>query len=79
MLHQHWPDGFRPRRHDAGETPPLIIGAPSYPFIPVEGRGVYEIPVGPVHAGLIEPGHLRFFVVGETILRMKARLWRRGR
>src|SRR6185369_6802182 len=37
--------------------------------------GVYEIPVGPVHAGLIEPGHFRFSVVGETILKMKARLW----
>jgi len=36
---------------------------------------VYEIPVGPVHAGLIEPGHFRFWIVGETILRMKARLW----
>jgi Ni,Fe-hydrogenase III large subunit len=46
-----------------------------YPFVPVKGTGVYEIPVGPVHAGLIEPGHFRFWVVGETILRMKARLW----
>jgi Ni,Fe-hydrogenase III large subunit len=36
---------------------------------------VYEIPVGPVHAGLIEPGHFRFSVVGETVLRLKARLW----
>src|SRR5207244_2703693 len=41
----------------------------------VEGSGVYEIPVGPVHAGLIEPGHFRFSVVGETILKLKARLW----
>jgi Ni,Fe-hydrogenase III large subunit len=41
----------------------------------VEGPGVYEIPVGPVHAGLIEPGHFRFSVVGETILNLKARLW----
>ena len=41
----------------------------------MEGDGVYEIPVGPVHAGLIEPGHFRFSVVGETIVRMKARLW----
>ena len=39
------------------------------------GSGVYEIPVGPVHAGLIEPGHFRFSVVGETILKMTARLW----
>jgi Ni,Fe-hydrogenase III large subunit len=41
----------------------------------VEGAGIYEIPVGPVHAGVIEPGHFRFWVVGETIVRMKARLW----
>ena len=47
----------------------------SFPFLEVEGEGVYEIPVGPVHAGIIEPGHFRFSVVGETILRMKARLW----
>ncbi|NUL07279.1 nickel-dependent hydrogenase large subunit, partial [Streptomyces lunaelactis] len=46
-----------------------------YPFLEVEGDGVYEIPVGPVHAGLIEPGHFRFSVVGETILKLKARLW----
>jgi len=46
-----------------------------FPFVEVEGPGVYEIPVGPVHAGLIEPGHFRFSVVGETILKMKARLW----
>ena len=46
-----------------------------YPFLIVEGPGVYEIPVGPVHAGMIEPGHFRFSVVGETILKLKARLW----
>ena len=46
-----------------------------FPFLTVDGRGVYEIPVGPVHAGLIEPGHFRFSVVGESVLRLKARLW----
>src|SRR5207248_1398086 len=46
-----------------------------FPFVQVDGPGVYEIPVGPVHAGLIEPGHFRFSVVGETIISMKARLW----
>ena len=50
-------------------------GAEPFPFVKVDGPGVYEIPVGPVHAGLIEPGHFRFSVVGETILKMKARLW----
>jgi Ni,Fe-hydrogenase III large subunit/Ni,Fe-hydrogenase III component G len=75
VLHQHWPEGWHPMRRGAGAMPPMNPDAGSFPFIPVEGPGVYEIPVGPVHAGLIEPGHFRFFVVGETILRMKARLW----
>jgi Ni,Fe-hydrogenase III large subunit/Ni,Fe-hydrogenase III component G len=75
VLHQHWPDGWHPMRHDAGPPPPMQAGAGPFPFVKVNGPGVYEIPVGPVHAGLIEPGHFRFSVVGETILKMKARLW----
>ncbi len=75
VLHQHWPEGWHPMRRESGDPPPMVTGAGPYPFVPVEGTGVYEIPVGPVHAGLIEPGHFRFWVVGETILRMKARLW----
>jgi Ni,Fe-hydrogenase III large subunit len=62
-------------RHDAGDPPPMGDESRPFPFLEVEGQGVYEIPVGPVHAGLIEPGHFRFSVVGETILTMKARLW----
>jgi Ni,Fe-hydrogenase III large subunit len=62
-------------RHDAGPTPAMAHDGVPYPFIEVQGAGVYEIPVGPVHAGLIEPGHFRFSVVGETILKMTARLW----
>jgi Ni,Fe-hydrogenase III large subunit/Ni,Fe-hydrogenase III component G len=72
--HPHWPTGWHPMRHDAGPRPPLNAVEP-FPFLTVEGDGVYEIPVGPVHAGLIEPGHFRFSVVGETILKLKARLW----
>lgn len=45
-----------------------------YPFTPVAGEGVYEIPVGPVHAGIIEPGHFRFQAMGEDILRLEERL-----
>jgi Ni,Fe-hydrogenase III large subunit/Ni,Fe-hydrogenase III component G len=75
VLHQHWPEDWYPMRRGSGDPPPMVIDAGAYPFVPVEGTGVYEIPVGPVHAGLIEPGHFRFWVVGETILRMKARLW----
>lgn len=45
-----------------------------YPFVRVTGPGVHEIPVGPVHAGIIEPGHFRLQVVGEKILRLEERL-----
>ncbi len=75
VRHAHWPRGWYPMLAAAATAPPFDDDAGSYPFTPVEGDGVYEIPVGPVHAGLIEPGHFRFSVVGETILRMKARLW----
>jgi Ni,Fe-hydrogenase III large subunit/Ni,Fe-hydrogenase III component G len=73
--HQHWPDDWHPLRRDAGPTPPIDEARDPFPFVEVRGPGVYEIPVGPVHAGLIEPGHFRFSVVGETIITMKARLW----
>ncbi|MFR9779476.1 NADH-quinone oxidoreductase subunit C [Micromonospora sp. MS34] len=74
VRHPHWPHGWYPMRADAGPRPPLAASEP-FPFVTVQGPGVYEIPVGPVHAGLIEPGHFRFSVVGETILKLKARLW----
>jgi Ni,Fe-hydrogenase III large subunit/Ni,Fe-hydrogenase III component G len=75
VLHQHWPDGWHPMRRDAGPPPAFGSTDEPYPFLTVGGTGVYEIPVGPIHAGLIEPGHFRFSVVGETILKLKARLW----
>ena len=74
VRHGHWPAGWYPMRRDAGPFPGLTDFEP-YPFLTVEGDGVYEIGVGPIHAGLIEPGHFRFSVVGETILKLKARLW----
>lgn len=76
VLHQHWPDGWHPLRADAGPAPAFADDeAQPFPFPAAAGPGVYEIPVGPIHAGLIEPGHFRFSVVGETILAMKSRLW----
>ncbi|MGV0714849.1 NADH-quinone oxidoreductase subunit C [Mycolicibacterium sp. XJ662] len=74
VRHAHWPQDWHPMRKDAG-PPPQFEPRGRFPFVTVEGTGVYEIPVGPVHAGLIEPGHFRFSVVGETVLRLKARLW----
>ena len=75
VRHQHWPEGWYPMRRDAGPPPTFGDIDEPYPFLTVAGTGVYEIPVGPIHAGLIEPGHFRFSVVGETILKLKARLW----
>ncbi|WP_322860394.1 NADH-quinone oxidoreductase subunit C [Mycobacterium europaeum] len=74
VRHAHWPEQWYPMRGDAAAVPEFDA-AGRFPFVTVEGPGVYEIPVGPVHAGLIEPGHFRFSVAGETVLRLKARLW----
>lgn len=75
VRHFHWPQGWYPMLTDAGDPPAFGDVDGPYPFRTVEGDGVYEIPVGPVHAGMIGPGHFRFSVVGETILNLKARLW----
>jgi len=75
VRHGFWPDDFHPLRKN--EPPPLPFaddGRP-FPFKTVGGEGVYEIAVGPVHAGVIEPGHFRFSAMGETIIKMKSRLY----
>jgi Ni,Fe-hydrogenase III large subunit len=46
----------------------------AYPFLPAEGESLHQIPVGPVHAGIIEPGHFRFTADGETVVRLEQRL-----
>ena len=58
VRHFHWPRGWHPMRRDAGDPPPFGDVDGPYQFRTVEGPGVYEIPVGPVHAGMIEPGSL---------------------
>jgi Ni,Fe-hydrogenase III large subunit/Ni,Fe-hydrogenase III component G len=68
LLHGNWPDAVFPLRKDFDwKTRPAEAGG-SYEFEKVEGEGIYEIPVGPVHAGIIEPGHFRFSVAGEGIM-----------
>jgi Ni,Fe-hydrogenase III large subunit/Ni,Fe-hydrogenase III component G len=74
VRHAFWPADYFPLRRDAGPREFEDDGQP-FPFQEVGGEGVYEIPVGPVHAGIIEPGHFRFSVVGETIIDMKSRLY----
>ena len=74
VRHAFWPEDYFPLRKDAASRD-FHDDAQAFPFQQVGGEGVYEIPVGPVHAGIIEPGHFRFSVVGETIIDMKSRLY----
>ncbi len=75
VLHERWPRGYHPLRKDvaAGERPPEA----ERHFVPFEvhGEGVYQLPVGPIHAGIIEPGHFRFSAIGERVLHLDARLF----
>ena len=61
-------------RHPLGRVEPAAADGDDYRFLPAEGEGLHVIPVGPVHAGIIEPGHFRFTVNGETVVRLEARL-----
>jgi Ni,Fe-hydrogenase III large subunit/Ni,Fe-hydrogenase III component G len=69
-----WPIDQFPLRRDFVASAQWEPGQEEYDFVKVEGDGVHEIPVGPVHAGIIEPGHFRFQVVGEKVLRLEERL-----
>jgi Ni,Fe-hydrogenase III large subunit/Ni,Fe-hydrogenase III component G len=74
VLHENWPEANFPLRKDFDwRCRPAEAGKP-YEFEKVEGEGIYEIPVGPVHAGIIEPGHFRFSVAGEGIMLLEPML-----
>jgi Ni,Fe-hydrogenase III large subunit/Ni,Fe-hydrogenase III component G len=75
LRHGAWPDGYRPLVDPIpGASDGRLPVSDRYDFVRVEGEGVHEIAVGPVHAGTIEPGHFRFSVVGEKLLRLEERL-----
>jgi Ni,Fe-hydrogenase III large subunit/Ni,Fe-hydrogenase III component G len=74
LRHGAWPAEAFPLRRDSAAAAAFPPEADRYPFVNVEGDGVHEIPVGPVHAGTIEPGHFRFSIVGERVLRLEERL-----
>lgn len=74
-LHQFWPADYHPLLKDAIVRQDFSDDGEPYPFRRVEGEGVYEITVGPVHAGIIEPGHFRFSVEGETIINLESRMY----
>src|SRR3989339_837044 len=67
-----WPDKAFPLRKDFSLPANSALG--QYDFTRVAGEGVFEIPVGPVHAGIIGPGHFRFSVAGEPIILLEERL-----
>jgi Ni,Fe-hydrogenase III large subunit/Ni,Fe-hydrogenase III component G len=71
---EDWPPGAFPLRKSFDAARPLVRGSGDYPWIRAAGEGVYEIPVGPVHAGIIEPGHFRFQAVGEDVVNLEERL-----
>jgi Ni,Fe-hydrogenase III large subunit/Ni,Fe-hydrogenase III component G len=74
LRHAAWPATVFPLRKSFDGSLCYAVGEDGYPFVKVEGEGVHEIPVGPVHAGTIEPGHFRFSIVGEGVLRLEERL-----
>jgi Ni,Fe-hydrogenase III large subunit/Ni,Fe-hydrogenase III component G len=87
LRHGGWPTDWFPLRDEIVDRPQFCesenrglspISFPNLPtdydFVKVGGEGAHEIPVGPIHAGIIEPGHFRFSVVGERVLRLEQRL-----
>jgi Ni,Fe-hydrogenase III large subunit/Ni,Fe-hydrogenase III component G len=74
LRHGAWHSGSFPLRKDFDAAASLTHEPEDYPFVQVEGQGVHEIPVGPVHAGIIEPGHFRFSIIGERVLRLEEHL-----
>jgi formate hydrogenlyase subunit 5 len=82
FLHETYPPSFHPllksfKNHKIATIPSNEENA--YPFKQMHGEGVYQIPVGPVHAGIIEPGHFRFSVIGETVFNLEVRLFYKHR
>ena len=74
IKHEDWPRDAYPLRKSFDPKTRLERVKGEYGWIRAEGEGVYEIPVGPVHAGIIEPGHFRFQALGEDILNLEERL-----
>lgn len=75
ILHDNWPNNTYPLRKDfKWNTRPEVDKKHTYQFAIIKGEGIYEIPVGPIHAGIIEPGHFRFSVAGEEIVALEPQL-----
>jgi Ni,Fe-hydrogenase III large subunit/Ni,Fe-hydrogenase III component G len=83
LLHENYPDELHPLKKDFRNKPvqekPAFSPESDYQFREVHGEGVYQVPVGPVHAGIIEPGHFRFSVIGETVFNLELRMFYKHR
>ena len=76
VRHPDWPQGVFPLRKDYScESKLGFDQEKDMEFCNVEGTGVYQIPVGPVHAGIIEPAHFRFSAYGEEVLDLQAQFF----
>jgi Ni,Fe-hydrogenase III large subunit/Ni,Fe-hydrogenase III component G len=73
--HENVPAGTHPLRKDFAWDARLAHADEPYPMGRVEGEGIFQIPVGPIHAGIIEPGHFRFNVAGERIITLEGKLF----
>jgi formate hydrogenlyase subunit 5 len=83
ILHEAYPEGFHPllKSFNNGKVQSRshVPHDEEYRFKEVSGEEVYQIPVGPVHAGIIEPGHFRFSVIGENIYNLEVRMFYKHR
>jgi Ni,Fe-hydrogenase III large subunit/Ni,Fe-hydrogenase III component G len=73
VRHEHWPKGTHPLQKAFPWNKTIGRQQADYRFRHIEGEGVFEVPVGPIHAGIIEPGHFRFSVAGEPIMQLEVR------
>lgn len=75
VLHESFPHGYHPLRKNVDPIAQPPIDARRFDHFEVHGEGIYELPVGPIHAGVIEPGHFRFSNIGDVVLFLDARLF----
>lgn len=75
VLHESYPHGYHPLRKNVGATTAPPVDSRRFDHFEVHGEGIYELPVGPIHAGVIEPGHFRFSNIGDVVLFLDARLF----
>ena len=74
VLHESFPEGFHPllKKYPKDFE---ARGQREYEMLTSQGEGLFEVPVGPIHAGIIEPGHFRFSQAGEAMLQLDAKLF----